>query len=142
MNFSELIPGVISWSEDNNSSNDTLFYATQAPATIIGVFEDTLNCYHSDTVELTEFCEPTICTMPNIFVPNGVQNKTFKCLEDPNPDHIIRSTFEVYNRWGIKMFQSVDLLPRWNGMYENRNCLLYTSPSPRDRQKCRMPSSA
>ena len=24
----------------------------------------------------------------------------------------------------------------------NRNCLLYTSPSPRDRQKSRMPSSA
>ena len=25
---------------------------------------------------------------------------------------------------------------------ENRGCLLYTSPSPRDRQKSRMPSSA
>ena len=25
---------------------------------------------------------------------------------------------------------------------ENHNCLLYTSPSPRDRQKSRMPSSA
>ena len=25
---------------------------------------------------------------------------------------------------------------------ENNNCLLYTSPSPRDRQKSRMPSSA
>ena len=25
---------------------------------------------------------------------------------------------------------------------EGRDCLLYTSPSPRDRQKCRMPSSA
>ena len=24
----------------------------------------------------------------------------------------------------------------------NRHCLLYTSPSPRDRQKSRMPSSA
>ena len=24
----------------------------------------------------------------------------------------------------------------------NRSCLLYTSPSPRDRQKSRMPSSA
>ena len=24
----------------------------------------------------------------------------------------------------------------------NGGCLLYTSPSPRDRQKCRMPSSA
>ena len=32
-----------------------------------------------------------------------------------------------------------------NAMYEifkDRNCLLYTSPSPRDRQKSRMPSSA
>ena len=26
--------------------------------------------------------------------------------------------------------------------YENYICLLYTSPSPRDRQKSRMPSSA
>ena len=26
--------------------------------------------------------------------------------------------------------------------YHNRGCLLYTSPSPRDRQKSRMPSSA
>ena len=25
---------------------------------------------------------------------------------------------------------------------EHQNCLLYTSPSPRDRQKSRMPSSA
>ena len=25
---------------------------------------------------------------------------------------------------------------------EEKNCLLYTSPSPRDRQKSRMPSSA
>ena len=25
---------------------------------------------------------------------------------------------------------------------QNNNCLLYTSPSPRDRQKSRMPSSA
>ena len=29
-----------------------------------------------------------------------------------------------------------------NTMNQNRNCLLYTSPSPRDRQKSRMPSSA
>ena len=36
-----------------------------------------------------------------------------------------------------------DQAGRW--MWENRdyyNCLLYTSPSPRDRQKSRMPSSA
>ena len=27
-------------------------------------------------------------------------------------------------------------------VYLNKDCLLYTSPSPRDRQKSRMPSSA
>ena len=29
-----------------------------------------------------------------------------------------------------------------NGIYNYKGCLLYTSPSPRDRQKTRMPSSA
>ena len=29
----------------------------------------------------------------------------------------------------------------WN-FFQAKNCLLYTSPSPRDRQKSRMPSSA
>ena len=28
------------------------------------------------------------------------------------------------------------------GLFANKGCLLYTSPSPRDRQKSRMPSSA
>ena len=30
----------------------------------------------------------------------------------------------------------------FNLFFENSTCLLYTSPSPRDRQKSRMPSSA
>ena len=33
-------------------------------------------------------------------------------------------------------------MPHELGIYGNNNCLLYTSPSPRDRQKSRMPSSA
>ena len=33
-----------------------------------------------------------------------------------------------------------ELLDEWKARYHN--CLLYTSPSPRDRQKSRMPSSA
>ena len=34
------------------------------------------------------------------------------------------------------------VLHRNTGKIEHRICLLYTSPSPRDRQKSRMPSSA
>ena len=33
-------------------------------------------------------------------------------------------------------------IPKTNSFQEFKNCLLYTSPSPRDRQKSRMPSSA
>ena len=35
-----------------------------------------------------------------------------------------------------------DLLIRFHRMNNYETCLLYTSPSPRDRQKSRMPSSA
>ena len=31
---------------------------------------------------------------------------------------------------------------RWKELVKRATCLLYTSPSPRDRQKSRMPSSA
>ena len=34
------------------------------------------------------------------------------------------------------------LLPQQGRSEEEKDCLLYTSPSPRDRQKSRMPSSA
>src|SRR5678809_993978 len=40
----------------------------------------------------------------------------------------------------LLMFNSSDLKNSNNTLYEY--CLLYTSPSPRDRQKSRMPSSA
>ena len=40
-------------------------------------------------------------------------------------------------RWGQKAFDNFRVVPPNVGI-----CLLYTSPSPRDRQKSRMPSSA
>ena len=65
---------------------------------------------------------------------------------DPENQHIfmfegtINSTGLSYNTkmmspGDIKSFWDL-LMPKWKG------CLLYTSPSPRDRQKSRMPSSA
>ena len=41
--------------------------------------------------------------------------------------------------WHRKLFD--ELIPLPDGTSYN-SCLLYTSPSPRDRQKSRMPSSA
>ena len=50
-------------------------------------------------------------------------------------------TYGIINQWGQK-----DHCESWEKLYVKDDmiyiCLLYTSPSPRDRQKSRMPSSA
>ena len=47
-------------------------------------------------------------------------------------------TFVLYN----KPFRKIKKAQLINTVNEKECCLLYTSPSPRDRQKSRMPSSA
>ena len=47
------------------------------------------------------------------------------------------SSSEIVNK-----VKSLGIQIYWNHTVVNTNCLLYTSPSPRDRQKSRMPSSA
>ena len=44
---------------------------------------------------------------------------------------------ELISRW--KVFPNINYVTH---CHDNMSCLLYTSPSPRDRQKSRMPSSA
>ena len=51
-----------------------------------------------------------------------------------------------YKRFGSRMVLRIDrgeeVLTQLHRAAEQEGCLLYTSPSPRDRQKSRMPSSA
>ena len=46
---------------------------------------------------------------------------------------------QTYKKYTDSWFQDKNLL---DDVIYNGSCLLYTSPSPRDRQKSRMPSSA
>ena len=50
-------------------------------------------------------------------------------------------TIEDYVRLNAD-YSNVNNVALLKEYYKNTNCLLYTSPSPRDRQKSRMPSSA
>tara|TARA_B110000114_G_scaffold183948_1_gene226451 strand:- start:11 stop:4654 length:4644 start_codon:yes stop_codon:yes gene_type:complete len=128
MEFYENVLGTISWNDNNNNSNDSLFTARYTSSTVIGTFVDTATgCVHVDSVELTEFCEPTVIQFPNVFVPGSEEgNGTFRPIgiTDGNfkdyVNNIIWSDFEVFNRWGLKVFQSSDILPNWDGVYENR----------------------
>ena len=63
---------------------------------------------------------------------------------------IVNSIAEIHNNdigpidgWnGIWMRGTFDVTAENNSISDTNTCLLYTSPSPRDRQKSRMPSSA
>ena len=133
MNFLQNVVGVISW-EDSfggtiNNTNNTSFTASSAPVTIIGMFTDSATeCYHKDSVFLDEYCEPTIVVLPNIFIPGGESggNFTFRPIDMTEDNfmeianNIVWSNFEVFNRWGQKVFQSSNVIPNWDGMFEHR----------------------
>ena len=63
---------------------------------------------------------------------------------------LTHATKQILDTWGSDGWELVQVIPSPGGgdqlvAYMKREikcCLLYTSPSPRDRQKSRMPSSA
>ena len=74
------------------------------------------------------------------FAGEYLPNRTAKVKKTSKKRYI-----EYYRRAGVKNLVG-DTSPDYYMDPKNpeliRNCLLYTSPSPRDRQKSRMPSSA
>ena len=69
-----------------------------------------------------------------ITLQKGITIYTFFCEKHPNHSYAyyLPSNYDESKKWPIVyIFEPLA-----------RGCLLYTSPSPRDRQKSRMPSSA
>ena len=71
----------------------------------------------------------------------------------PPPETILLAAFEGWNDAGSAATQALEHVHEsWDAVqvdeldpeeyHDFQVCLLYTSPSPRDRQKSRMPSSA
>ena len=110
---------------DQETNRATYNYA---PTVVYGSFTDTNGCMSTDTLALMEYCEPTDIQLPNVFVPGGgvTGNTTFRPINmnDENFIEIVNniqwSDFVVYNRWGLKVFQSENLIPNWDGMFENQ----------------------
>ena len=94
------------------------------------------NCHHTDSESKaragTIKTDHGVIETP-IFMPVGTQATVKGILQkdlkdEVNPDIILANTYHLYLR------PTTDIL--------ERACLLYTSPSPRDRSLSRMPSSA
>ena len=65
--------------------------------------------------------------------PNDVQDMVYQTIDDVHED---------YEKLKQKILSWVSNKTNRDGVVPMEICLLYTSPSPRDRQKSRMPSSA
>ena len=127
--------GLLIWEDsfgntDNNNENDTIFTVDFAPITITGTLEDEeTGCKTDTSVFIDEFCSrtddrhPDICIIGHPDFPAGCS--PYIPGDDENPpkvdfwNHILWSNYEVYNRWGLKVYQSKDLLPSWDGYFEH-----------------------
>ena len=57
-------------------------------------------------------------------------------------DNVLATTKDNLNQWVTVKANVKEDFKKFHDLDVNELCLLYTSPSPRDRQKSRMPSSA
>ncbi len=90
------------------------------------------HCAAADTLSVKEFCKPMPLCFPNVMTPNGDgMNDVFtpcielyKKIDDGNYkgviDNIIFVSFVVYDRWGIKVNQTLDVIPKWDGTFQGR----------------------
>ena len=80
----------------------------------------------------------TVLNYPLYFWGQTLVYRIVKILEQKN----IGMHTKLKRMWFLSTTNGSPLHFLHPDMDENNNCLLYTSPSPRDRQKSRMPSSA
>ena len=77
------------------------------------------------------------------------QKTEIQYLSGTGSDHTVKWDFFCTAGMNSNKWSTIEVPSQWEqqgfGAYnygQDKNCLLYTSPSPRDRQKSRMPSSA
>ena len=76
---------------------------------------------------------------PGMELPAGVQAGSIEACMSPYQQQVIDASLAEFDRNAAIQNQGLRDQAIQMGAY---GCLLYTSPSPRDRQKSRMPSSA
>lgn len=83
----------------------------------IATFTSNAGCKGSDTLKVVNYCIP-----PDPEVPNVVTDQSpWKPIGEIQNDQFVSSEFVVYDRWGLKMYSSDEVLPEWKGKKDNGN---------------------
>jgi gliding motility-associated-like protein len=96
---------------DSKLSNPVATPDSNRRYVVIGKTE--FGCTTKDSIDIIVSPDSYI-DMPNAFVPNTDRNFIFKPVHLGN---IILKDFSIYNRWGVKVFQSNDINKGWDGKY-------------------------
>ncbi len=114
----------IKWSPADGLSSTTLANIKASPTKTTRyyvIITDNLGCTYRDSIDIKVF--NVICDQPYIFIPNAF-------TPDANVNNIlyVRSSvvvkihFEIYDRWGEKVFETNDISRGWDGTYKGRKC--------------------
>ena len=108
---------------------------------IVGIFGGAFDPVHKGHIKIAEQCIETIGMEKIIIVPTGVSPFKKELTNEKTRLSILQIAFSK-DHYEISDYELRQSKKDKNPSYTINTCLLYTSPSPRDRQKSRMPSSA
>ena len=117
------------WSNQSNDFNTLI----DQPGTVWVEVANNAGCIAKDTILIEEDCQPIQLQFPDVITPNGdgindyftpyidnhiaITEADYKMINN----NIAFGEFSVYDRWGIKLFESNNCMPRWNGADQTNN---------------------
>jgi len=108
------LEGTLEWS--NGITDDETTNYTEAE-TVWVMYTDTFNCVSVDSLEIIDYCTPPTVDVPNIFIPGGTDNPVFTPIGNLEPSDVLSGHMEIFNRWGVRMWQTDEPIPEWDGTY-------------------------
>ena len=113
---------------------------------VLAAVIDKPHCSAADVTAITPMDKTIVSRAVKSLIEDGIIEKK-SSPQDKRVSHLTATPegIEIYKRIATRLTQSVkgtDQSGEFLAALQAYICLLYTSPSPRDRQKSRMPSSA
>jgi len=98
-------------------STDT-FFTINTANTITVIVTDNQTCADTADIVISEKCDPAKVCYPNVITPNGDNENEYFTFCKPVPESkILKMRLVIYDRWGLKMWETTDKIPMWDGKF-------------------------